>query len=39
METRIMFLIIALLSIYVLFSDQGQVWLKKYVGIDVQEVR
>jgi len=35
MEQKIMFLILALLGIYLLFTATGQKWLKKYVGIDI----
>jgi hypothetical protein len=35
MESKIIFLIIAILSLYVLFSQKGQMWLRRYVGIDV----
>lgn len=35
MEQKIMFLILALLGLYLLFSATGQKWLKKYVGIEI----
>lgn len=38
METRIMFLIIALLALYLMFSESGQKWLKKYVGLNITPV-
>jgi|LGOV01.1.fsa_nt_gb hypothetical protein len=37
MEQKIIFLIIALLGIYLLFSETGQLWLRKYVGVDIQQ--
>jgi hypothetical protein len=35
MEMRIMFLILALLGMYVVFTETGRVWLKKYIGLEV----
>ena len=35
MEQKIMFLILALLGLYLLFSATGQEWLRKYVGVDI----
>lgn len=35
MEQKIMFLILALLGLYLLFTKTGQTWLRKYVGIDI----
>lgn len=39
MEQKIMFLILALLGLYVVFTPNGQVFLKKYLGINVVEVK
>ena len=35
METRIMFLIVALLIMFVVFTENGQKWLKRYLGVDI----
>jgi hypothetical protein len=37
METKIIFLILALLAVFILFSSNGQTWLRRYVGIDVTD--
>lgn len=39
MESKIMFLIITILALYVLFSQKGQEWLRYYTGIDVKPAK
>lgn len=37
MEQKILFLILALLGLYLVFTPNGRIALKKYIGIDVKE--
>ena len=37
METRIIFLIIALFSLFFIFSKKGQEYLRVYVGLDIRD--
>jgi hypothetical protein len=37
LENKIMFLILALLIIYVVFTQKGQEYLKKYLGISITQ--
>jgi hypothetical protein len=37
METRIMFLIFALLAVYLVFSPKGRNLIKQYAGVSIAE--
>jgi glucan phosphoethanolaminetransferase (alkaline phosphatase superfamily) len=37
METKILFLILAILGLYVLFTPNGQTFLKRYIGVEVSK--
>jgi hypothetical protein len=36
MEQKILFLILALLGLYLILTPNGRTYLKKYIGINVQ---
>jgi hypothetical protein len=37
LETKIMFLIISLLIMYLIFTQRGREWLKRYAGLNIDD--